>query len=253
MPTATAQRPAAQPRARVGLDGISPDRHRAGPGRGRDGKPRRACSSTAAARAPLPSTSAGRCRAPASSPDRAGSSPDGDSRRSPGCPRRRRSRWRRSPSSRGSLAGGAVTLAVMSQRLFGAPVERRQWLALFLGGAGLALLAVTVPQFSGSHSAVRVGADPRLRGRPGADRRRRWRSGTAPSASIPTAASCWPILAGTLFALAGVAIKGLTGAGQARSPRSSPAGSRSSSSAASSPSTRRSRPFSAAARSRRSA
>ena len=28
------------------------------------------------------------------------------------------------------LAGGAVTLAVMSQRLFGDPVERRQWLAL---------------------------------------------------------------------------------------------------------------------------
>lgn len=50
------------------------------------------------------------------------------------------------------LAGGVVTLAVMSQRLFGHPVERRQWLALLLGGAGLALLAVTMPHFSGSHS-----------------------------------------------------------------------------------------------------
>src|SRR5882672_8050798 len=28
------------------------------------------------------------------------------------------------------LAGGAVTLAVMSQRIFGDPVQRRQWLAL---------------------------------------------------------------------------------------------------------------------------
>jgi len=60
------------------------------------------------------------------------------------------------------LAGGAVTLAVLSQRLLGDPVERRQWLALILGGAGLALLAV---------------------------------------------------LAGLLFALAGVAIKALTSGG----------------------------------------
>ena len=55
------------------------------------------------------------------------------------------------------LAGGAVTLAVMSQRLFGDPVERRQWLALLLGGAGLALLALTVPHFSGSHSSFSLG------------------------------------------------------------------------------------------------
>jgi len=33
------------------------------------------------------------------------------------------------------LAGGAVTLAVISQRIFGDPVERQQWLALLLGGA----------------------------------------------------------------------------------------------------------------------
>ena len=70
------------------------------------------------------------------------------------------------------LAGGAVTLAVISQRLFGDPVERRQWLALLLGGAGLALLAVTLPHFSGSHSEFSLARDPRLRGRPGAARRR---------------------------------------------------------------------------------
>src|SRR5215217_982851 len=56
------------------------------------------------------------------------------------------------------LAGGAVTLAVMAQRLFGDPVERRQWIALLLGGAGLALLVLTVPHFSGSHSGFSVGA-----------------------------------------------------------------------------------------------
>jgi drug/metabolite transporter (DMT)-like permease len=110
------------------------------------------------------------------------------------------------------LAGGAVTLAVMSQRLFGDTVERRQWLALLLGGAGLALLIVTVPHFGDSHSDFAVGPilgfegglalvaaglalghrSERLAGRRG----------------ILLAA-----LAGTLFALAGIAIKGLTGAG----------------------------------------
>src|SRR5215217_8142594 len=47
----------------------------------------------------------------------------------------------------------ALSLAIMGQRLFGDPVERRQWLALLLGGAGLALLVVTVPHFQGSHSS----------------------------------------------------------------------------------------------------
>ncbi len=56
------------------------------------------------------------------------------------------------------LAGGAVTLAVMAQRVFGDPVERRQWFALLLGGSGLALLVLTVPHFSGSHSGFSIGA-----------------------------------------------------------------------------------------------
>src|ERR1700759_3604276 len=50
------------------------------------------------------------------------------------------------------LAGGAVVLAVLSQRLFGAPVGRRQWLALTIGAAGLVLLVVTLPRFQGADS-----------------------------------------------------------------------------------------------------
>jgi hypothetical protein len=117
----------------------------------------------------------------------------------------------------GILAGGAVTLAVMSQRLFGAPVERRQWLALFLGGAGLALLAVTVPQFRGSHSAFEwapilgfEGGLALIAAALGLGHRvERLHSHHGVLLSI---------LAGTLFALAGVAIKALTGPGQLVAP-----------------------------------
>src|SRR5690242_17739969 len=56
------------------------------------------------------------------------------------------------------LAGGAVTLAVLSQRLFGERVERRQWLALGLGGGGLALLAATLPHFHGAHAGFTLAA-----------------------------------------------------------------------------------------------
>jgi hypothetical protein len=112
------------------------------------------------------------------------------------------------------LAGGAVTLAVMSQRLFGNPIERRQWLALLLGGAGLALLAVTVPHFGNSDS--RFAVEPILGFEGGlalvaaglalGHRSER----LAARRGILLAA-----LAGTLFALAGIAIKSLTGAGGA--------------------------------------
>jgi drug/metabolite transporter (DMT)-like permease len=108
------------------------------------------------------------------------------------------------------LAGGAVTLAVMSQRFFGGRVERRQWLALLLGGTGLLLLAVTIPSFHGSHSAFSL---PALLGFEGGlvllavglalghrAQRLSARSGVLLAA-----------LAGLLFALAGIAIKGLTG------------------------------------------
>lgn len=110
------------------------------------------------------------------------------------------------------LAGGAVTLAVISQRVFGDPVERRQWMAVVLGAAGLALLVATLPQIHGSHSEfspvaiagfegglVLLAAGIALGHRVGrlGDRR-----------GVPLA-----ILAGLLFALAGIAIKGLTADG----------------------------------------
>lgn len=111
------------------------------------------------------------------------------------------------------LAGGAVTLAVMSQRLFGHQVERRQWFALLLGGAGLALLVLTVPHFSDRHSDFSVAAILGFEGGLAllaaglllGHRSER----LAGHGSILLAA-----IAGTLIALAGVAIKGLTGAGE---------------------------------------
>ena len=38
------------------------------------------------------------------------------------------------------------------------PVERRQWLALMLGGAGLVLLVATLPRFHGTHSQFSLAA-----------------------------------------------------------------------------------------------
>ncbi len=108
------------------------------------------------------------------------------------------------------LAGGAVTLAVLSQRLFGDPVGRRQWLALVVGAVGLVLLVATLPRFHGSDSSFSLAAilsfegglvllaggialchrSVRLSARRGILR---------------------AILAGLLFALAGIAIKAVTG------------------------------------------
>lgn len=110
------------------------------------------------------------------------------------------------------LAGGAVTVAVLSQRIFGDPVERQQWLALLLGGAGLALLAVTLPQLHGSHSEFSVGAILGFEG------------GLALLASALALGHrsqrlaarrgvLLAALAGTLIAFAGIAIKGLFGVG----------------------------------------
>ena len=113
----------------------------------------------------------------------------------PGVARRRR----RDP-------GGDVAAAVRQTA-----VERRQWLALFLGGAGLALLAVTVPQFSGSHSqfdwAPILGFEGGL-----ALIAAGLALGHRSERLHPHRGILLAVLAGTLFALAGVAIKGLTGA-----------------------------------------
>lgn len=110
------------------------------------------------------------------------------------------------------LAGGAVTLAVMAQRLFGDPVERRQWLALLLGGAGLALLVLTVPRFKGSDSSFTVGGMLGFEGGLALIA-----SGLALGHRSERLAGHHRVLlaaiAGTLFAIAGVAIKGLTGVG----------------------------------------
>jgi drug/metabolite transporter (DMT)-like permease len=110
------------------------------------------------------------------------------------------------------LAGGAVTLAAISQRFFGNPVERRQWMAVVLGAAGLALLVTTLPQIHGNHSEfspvtiagfegglVLLAAGIALGHRAGRLAARR---------GVPLA-----ILAGLLFALAGIAIKALTADG----------------------------------------
>jgi hypothetical protein len=110
------------------------------------------------------------------------------------------------------LAGGAVTVAVLSQRIFGDPVERQQWMALLLGGAGLALLAVTLPQLHGSHSEFSVGAILGFEG------------GLALLASALALGHrsqrlaarrgvLLAVLAGVLISFAGIAIKGLFGVG----------------------------------------
>jgi hypothetical protein len=109
------------------------------------------------------------------------------------------------------LAGGAVSLAVMAQHLFGDPVERRQWLALVLGGAGLALLVLTVPHFKGSDSGFATSGMLGFEGGLAL-----LASGLALGHRSERFAGQGRVLlaaiAGTLFALAGIAIKGLTGA-----------------------------------------
>ncbi|MDX6635799.1 MAG: hypothetical protein QOF06_2002 [Solirubrobacterales bacterium] len=109
-----------------------------------------------------------------------------------------------------ALAGGAVSLAVLSQRLFGHAVEPRQWLALLLGGAGLALLALTLPRIDGSHSQFALAAILGFEGGLGlliltltfGYRRFSARRGALQA-----------VIAGSLFAFAGVAIKALMGEG----------------------------------------
>lgn len=108
------------------------------------------------------------------------------------------------------LAGGAVSLAVLSQGFFGKAVEPRQWLALLLGGSGLALLALTLPSVGGGHSDFAPGAIVGFEAGLGL---------LALGLALGYRRRLFParhgallaIIAGTLFAFAGVAIKALTG------------------------------------------
>src|SRR6201994_506573 len=108
------------------------------------------------------------------------------------------------------LAGGAVMLAVLSQRVFGDPVGRRQWLALTLGAAGLVLLVVTLPRFHGSDSSFSTAAIASFEGglvllAAGIALGHRSARFAARRGVLRA------VLAGLLFALAGIAIKALLG------------------------------------------
>lgn len=108
------------------------------------------------------------------------------------------------------LAGGAVTLAVLSQRLFGNPVGRRQWLALTIGAVGLVLLVVTLPRFHGSDSNFSLAAIASFEGglillATAIALGHRSARLTARRGILRA------VLAGLLFALAGIAIKAATG------------------------------------------
>ena len=109
-----------------------------------------------------------------------------------------------------ALAGGAVSLAVLSQRLFGHAVEPRQWLALLLGGVGLGLLALTLPSVNGSHSQFAVVA---IVGFEGSLAILALTLAFGYRRSAARQGALMAMIAGTLFAFAGVAIKALTGEG----------------------------------------
>jgi len=108
------------------------------------------------------------------------------------------------------LSGGVVLLAVMAERFFGLSVGRRQWAGVALTGAGLIMLAITVPRHSGADSEfslagmlafegalIAVGAllviGPRL-------------GGSAKHHGVMLGAA-----AGVLFGISDIAIKALTG------------------------------------------
>ena len=51
------------------------------------------------------------------------------------------------------VSGGLVLLAILAERVFGFKVGGRQWIGVGCVGAGLALLAITVPAAGGAHSS----------------------------------------------------------------------------------------------------
>src|SRR6201996_7826494 len=108
------------------------------------------------------------------------------------------------------LAGGAVTLAVLSQRLFGDPVGRRQWLAVTDGAVRPVLLVPTPPTVHGSGPHFSLAAILSLEGglvllAAAIALGHRSERLTARRGVLRA------VLAGLLFALAGIAIKGVTG------------------------------------------
>jgi drug/metabolite transporter (DMT)-like permease len=108
------------------------------------------------------------------------------------------------------LAGGAVALAVLSQRLFGDHVERRQWAALAIGAAGLVLLGLTLPHFRGAGSEFSLAGIVSFEGglvllAAGIALSHRAERLTERRGILRA------VLAGLLFALAGIAVKALTG------------------------------------------
>jgi drug/metabolite transporter (DMT)-like permease len=108
------------------------------------------------------------------------------------------------------LAGGAVTLAVLSQRVFGDKVGRRQWLALIIGATGLVLLVATLPRFHSADSSFSVVGIAGFEGglvllAAGIALGHRSARFAARRGVLRA------ILAGLLFALAGIAIKAVTG------------------------------------------
>jgi drug/metabolite transporter (DMT)-like permease len=108
------------------------------------------------------------------------------------------------------LAGGAVALAVLSQRLFGDQVERRQWAALAIGAAGLVLLGLTLPHFHGAGSEFSLAGIVSFEGglvllAAGIALSHRAERLTERRGILRA------VLAGLLFALAGIAVKALTG------------------------------------------
>lgn len=110
----------------------------------------------------------------------------------------------------GVLAGGVVTLAVLSQRLFGHTVGRRQWLALIIGGAGLVLLVATLPRLHGADSNFSTAAITSFEGglvllAAGIALTHRYERFAARRGVLRS------VLAGLLFALAGIAIKAVLG------------------------------------------
>jgi hypothetical protein len=94
--------------------------------------------------------------------------------------------------------------------LFGKSVEPRQWLALLMGGAGLALLALTLPGIDGNHSQFALTA---IVGFESALGLLALTLAVGYQRSAARRGALLALIAGTLFAFAGVAIKALTGEG----------------------------------------